>query len=823
MTDLDRLCDDQIKALADAFPDRESACLLLTKAGLSPGLHPAWSATSGWQFWSAVSELFANGILADGPTRLLAAACSDFPDNSVFCARSGKNGPRDWPLVWNVPPCPVRLVGRDSLLAAVHESLRASNLVALVALEGMGGVGKTALAIRYAYRYQSEFEVVWWVAADQADAVATNISALAAPLGLTPDSDAASVWSVLSRRQSWLVIFDNVEDLDAVARFRPSGGGQVLLTSRRTGMDALGVALTVPTLARSDAARLLALRVRDIEPDLAERIVALLGDLPLAVEQAAGYLTTTRTPPAEYLKLLEKYFNRMIAKGRVAGLWEISVDRLRKENPASVELLELAALCDAAPIPLDLFSPSRGRLGGSPLADVAEDPVAWADTVGALVGYSLARREGGSIAVHRLIGAVTRLAMTNGLRARLLETLVGLFRDAMPVDLVRNPPSWPPARRILPHLVATLGYLGETPEHLAADVSWCRVQAAAYLMEHGQVPTAVPLLRRAADDRETFLGPDHPDTLASRHHLADAYRRSGRLDDAISLFEANLADRSRVLGTDHRDTIDSRHHVGIVYQQSRRVHEAVRIYERTLAQAERILGVDDPVSLSTRNSLAYGYTWIGRLDEAIELYESTLTDAERTLGADHPDSLRWRNNLAHVYQVAGRLDESLPLFDAVLRDRRRVLGEDHPETLRSSNNLASAHQAAGHLDEATRIFGATLAAHSRVLGEDHLETLISQNNLAHVHQTAGRLDSAIPLFEATLAGRRRILGNDHPDTIASHSNVGRAYELAGRPTEAMEIYEKSLEQGTRVLDKDHPLLAVLRDNIASARRPQVGG
>ncbi|WP_165615872.1 FxSxx-COOH system tetratricopeptide repeat protein [Parafrankia irregularis] len=743
----DGLAAEQVRAFAEVFGDPASARHVLDLAGFPAHLHP-WEAPSGLLFWASVSRSLANGVLADGYVRLLTAARSLYPDNPQFSSDTlpeAEDGAPPGPVAWNVPGRLPRFVGRDDLLGQLHGALAESSRVALVALDGMGGVGKTALAVEYAHRYADSFDVVWWVPSERAELVERALAELAGSLGLPEGAGADGVWSALRAVRSWLVVFDNVEDVAAVQRFRPvSAGGRVVVTSRdRTVRDLAAAWVEVPTLDRAASVDLLTSRTagRDrtaADRAAADRVAGLLGDLPLAVEQAAGYLGQTGMPAGEYATLLETQPGVMAGRGRlvdrpevtVANLWGLSVQRLGGEYPAAVELLELCAWCDAEPIPLDLFASRAGQWpaprrrwgrrgrGFAGLRAAVEDPAVWSETVGALVRYSLARRDGDTLVVHRLVAAATRQAMPDRRASEYLGVLARLLRAGLPGD-VWNPAGWPAWRVLLPHALTVAEHARSRRGQVFDDGSWLADRAATYLQDHGQLLAAIDLFERTLTDRERALGADHPETLASRNNLAYAYLTVGRVEEAINLFERTLTDRERVLGADHPETLFSRSNLGGAYETAGRVEEAIDLFGRALADQERVLGADHLETLALRSALAGAYWAAGRVEEAIDLFERALADQERVLGADHPSTLLSRHDLAGAYATAGQLEEAIGLFERTLTDQERVLGADHPSTLLSRHNLAGAYATAGRAEEAIDLFERTVVDAERVLGEGH--------------------------------------------------------------------------------------------------------
>ena len=738
----DGLADDEVREFAAVFHDPAAAGRLLDQAGFPAGRRP-WTSSTPEGYWFSVAAAVRDGIVPNGRSRLLTAAHRMYPANSVF-ARGGPllledglatpagRARRTTPRAWNVPGRLARFVGRDALLTDVHARLTGGARVALVALDGMGGVGKTSLAIEYAHRHADEFDVVWWVPAERADLVETNLAGLAEPLGLTAGSDAEAVWAALGRVASWLVIFDNVEDVEDVARFQPSGGGRVLVTSRRRAARELGVAVPVTTFARSASLELLRARVPGIDPVAADDVAELVGDLPLAVAQAAGYLDETETPAAEYARLLadqpEEVFPRQ--RHEVANPWQLSVDRLRVEQPAAVELLELCAWCAPDPVPLGLFTAAAARPGEGPLAAaLASGGRAWIDAVGTLVGYHLVQRDGDVLVTHRLVAAAARQAMPRERADDRLATLAALLHAVLPEETWSRPAGRPTWSQLLPHVLAVVERARGRREQAFDDVSWLADRAATRLQELGLLTSAIALFEKTLADRRRVLGPDHHETLTSGNNLALVYYEAGRLDDAIGLHERTLADRERTLGPNHRHVLTSRSNLAAAYQWAGRLDDAIRLHEQALADRERILGPHHPRTMNSRNNLALAYGSAGRLDDAIRLHQQALADRERTLGPGHPETLNSRGDLAGAYQAAGRLDDAIREYQRALADREHAFGSHTPRTLDSRNDLALACQAAGRLDEAVGLFQRTLADAQHVLDTSHPRVTVYRTNL----------------------------------------------------------------------------------------------
>ncbi|WP_199749993.1 FxSxx-COOH system tetratricopeptide repeat protein [Amycolatopsis sp. WAC 04169] len=716
-------------------------------------------------------------------------------------------------------------VGRTDELDRLDEVLSESGRAMVVAVHGLGGVGKSTLAARFAHLHAGRFGLQWWITADTPAAIDTGLADLAETLqpataGLPVEQRSALGTRWLATHEDWLVVLDNVTSPRDVAgllgRVRT---GTVVITSRqRSGWRAVE---TVPldVLTGDEALTLLARIVRSDWPEAdmagADQLCEELGWLPLAVEQAGAYLAQTRTSPAAYLELLARFPERAFtataeggdAQRTMARVWHVTLDHLT-DTPAAGRVLRQLAWYAPDSIPRHL------------LAGAVDEPEL-SEALGRLAAYSMITLTADTITVHRLVQAVTRTPDPTDPHRQpadittARDTTTTILATTLTEQDPHTPAEWPAYRMVLPHARALLDHT--TPDTDTSQTSLLLNELGVYLNGQGDVSTAIDYYSRACDSHERLNGPDHPNTLSLRNNLACAYESAGDLGRAIPLLEAALTDYERVLGPDHPDTLGSRDNLASAYQSAGDLGRAIPLFEATLTDRERALGPDHPSTLTSRNNLASAYKSAGDLGRAIPLYEATLTDRERALGPDHPSTLTSRNNLASAYKSAGDLSRAIPLYETALTDYERVLGPDHPSTLTSRNNLACAYESAGDLGRAIPLFEATLTDRERALGPDHPSTLTSRNNLASAYKSAGDLSRAIPLFEATLTDRERALGPDHPSTLTSRNNLASAYQSAGDLSRAIPLYETALTDSERILGLNHPATLIIRSNLDRAR------
>ena len=709
-------------------------------------------------------------------------------------------------------------------------------------LAGMHGCGKSQLAAAVAARcIEEEWPLVAWVNAESRGSVLEGLSELGQRMGVgetddrTPEALAQLCLRALEEAEAAdrLVVFDNVERADDLRDLVPRGEGLRVVATTTKRVDwaqAHWWPIDVGGFEREQSITMLLDRTGQSDRNAADTIADALGDLPVAVSQAAATVKRSRCSLSTYLDRLRKYSLEDSVR-RLDGddypdavgtaLWfafQSALEEIGKQSPRWEALasrqLGVLALLAASGVP-------RRWLEGTDQDSSDRSSLDAGEALNSLVEFSVCQfsEDGAKATLHRLQSRVIRENWKNEPKeqAHAEEDAID-FLSSVDTTRVRNPKNGA-RRQDAVDLADQLRAVSEQDYSHAlfsdprfGDVFTSTLRHAAEL----GAPQAAIALSGAVDHLGKILGDNHPDTLTSRNNLAGAYESAGRLDEAIPLYEQVLADSVRLLGDNHPHTLAFCHNLAGAYQAAGRLGEALPLYEEVLADSVRLLGDNHPDTLTSRNNLASAYQQAGRLEEALPLYEEVLADRARVLGDNHPDTLASRNILADAYQAASRLDEAIVLFEGVLADHVRVLGPDHPHTLASRGNLAGAYQAAGRPDEAIPLYEQVAADSARVLGPDHPHTLTSQGNLAVAYQAAGRLGEAIPLYEQVLTDRMRVLGDDHPQTLASRNNLAGAYQAAGRLDEAIPLYEQVAADSVRVLGPDHPHTLTFKGNLAYA-------
>ena len=670
------------------FPRRDTTRLPADALGLSGDDRAGFEA-------AARGRVFAAGHPAP---RLLPGDIASFTGREqeieppqTLAGPSRQAGSRVW---GDVPARNPGFRGRKGLLRSVREALVPGDRALVVALHGVGGVGKTQLAAEYTHQHAREYEVVWWVAAEQPGLIGEQIAGLAAEMGCaepgTPMEVARrAVLRALHGRRGWLLVFDNAERPEDVARWLPGGPGHVLITSRAGGWSEVAVPLEVDVLDRLESVAILRARVPGLDDAAAARVTAALGDLPLAMAQAAGYMDETGIPAGEYLALLASSAGQVLGLGgptsypqSLVAVTQLALDRLRAQDPAAAELAGACAFLAPEPVPPEWFTGASAALPG-PLGEAAADPLAWRQALGSLVGSALARFSGGGLQMHRLTQAITRSHLSGEQAAVGRTCAEAVLAANVPGD--RDAPrDWPGWARLLPHLQAVDPAAAVNPglRALACEVAW-------YLLRRGDARGGHDLAVSLHQNWRERLGPDDRDTLRAAQPFARALWQLGRYRQALKVDEDALTRCRRMLGEDHPDSLHSANSLAADLWSLGEYGAARELDEDTLTRRRRVLGEDHPDTLHSAHGLAIGLWSLGEREAARELEEDTLTRRRRVLGEYHPDTLNSASNLAGDLRGLGEYAAARELDQDTLTRRQRVLGKDHPDTLWSAHNLTA--------------------------------------------------------------------------------------------------------------------------------------
>jgi tetratricopeptide (TPR) repeat protein len=636
-----------------------------------------------------------------------------------------------------VPPRIAGFTGRTDELDRLDAILTqdkpaAASRVGRAALQGMGGVGKTVLAIEYANRFRNLYDGVWWCPAETRAGLMTGLATLARELEVASPAEAdiekaakAALRRLAEQRELWLLVYDNVAEPAEITDLLPAAVTRVLVTSRFSDWSAWADEVSLDVLPFADAIVFLESRAGRSDEAGARTLADALGRLPLALDHAAATCKRTQLSFADYAakasSLIDAALRGATYPRSVAATFDLAIDDAVAHCPAAEALMAFLAQCAPERVPMTLV---EGAI---------DDESERMEALAALFEVSLIKHDpfedgAPAVTVHRLVQAVARVrSELKGAAESASARLIARLKAIYPGDGYSNPSSWPRCAQLTPHLIAGCEEIADAATNL--NCAELLNSAGGYVFGRGVYSSARALLERALAIRERALGPEHPDTAMSLNNLALLLKDQGDLAGARPLVERALAIREKALGHDHPDTAES---------------------------------------LNTFALLLYGQ---GDLAGARPLFERALAINEKTLGSEHPDTATSLNNLAALLQAEGDLTKPRPLHERALAIREETLGSGHPDTATSLINLANLLQDLGDLVGARPLIERALAINEKALGPEHPVTATSLSNLAGLLQDQGDLTGARPLIERALAIYEKAVGPEHPDTARTRERL----------------------------------------------------
>jgi hypothetical protein len=779
------------------------------------------------------------------------------------------------PVVWGgVPPRLTNFTGREDLLEQLSERLEPGATTAVLpqALHGLGGVGKSQLAVEYAYRHRSDFDVIWWIPAELPVQIQSSLVELGQRLNLVDSGEVNVVIDIVmdalkgSARggqqipSNWLLVFDNAEDPESVLPYLPNGGpGRILVTSRNSQWLNLARPLEVDVFQRSESIELLQRRGPDLSVEDADRLAAELGDLPLAIEVAAAWRAETGMPAGEYVEaLIEKQAEMLSLPGpleygrSVAAAWNLSLDKLEANNPTAMRILQVCAFFAPEPIPRAMFANGRSVSVTPDLDRALHDRLRLNEAIRDINRYALARidHRNNSIQMHRLVQAVLVSQMSEEEQATMRHGAHLLLAANVP-DAPDDNDQWPKYSQLYPHVIASVAI--ECEDSAVRELVFDQTQ---YLYHWGEHDISREMAQQVYDVWSARLGPDHPDTLKVGRWLGFMLWIVGDFREAADFNAQLLETHLRVFGDRHEDTLaainsvtgdrraqgdfagalelsrtnhqrcverfgdydpltlNAAHNLGVSLRLSGHFGEALRSDDLTWRRKIEIYGTDHSSSLLTQVGLTLDRRESGDYLEARTEHEEIVAKYRAVLGVLHHATLRAMRLQGSMRRKAGDHQGAIEVADAAYIGLSNRYGLDHPETIAAALSVSISQRLAGDLNQARQVGADALNRYQRTLGGDHPHTLSGRTDLAVVCRLMGEVDKARELNEGALAGFRTRLGDDHLSTMVATINLASDLFTLGEVSEAHKLDVVTAERAERILGADHPTTLAVNANLA---------
>ena len=700
---------------------------------------------------------------------------------------AGQPEPKPTGIPHNLPRSNAQFVGRGHDLETLYRQLQRSDRIAISAIAGMGGIGKSELALQYTSTHLEQGTYtggLCWLQARDADVGSQVVAFARTRFGLTPPDGLELHHQVEFCWQHWhqgeaLIVFDDVTDYKQVEPFLPPGDKRfkVLFTTRKhfTAVEEL----RLDVLSEDEAIELLGRlageeRVQGQIED-AKALCHWLGYLPLGLELVGRYLagkpdlTLARMQERLESKRLEaralvKAEAGMTADLGVAAAFELSWQELDESAQQLGGLLSLFAL---APIPWSLVESAIELTDETIIPSDSEELEDLRDET-LLKLHLLQRTREGTYQLHQLIREFfsAKRGEADALKRGYCRAMVKEARRIF----------WPSNRDLIAAVAPAIPHIGEAATALQDWVSdensgWPSTGIAWFWQDQGAYTQAKPWLEQCLVVVSDRLGKTHPSVAHSLNNLASLYHNQGRYEQAETLYLQALQMRKQLLGETHPDIATSLNNLAILYHTKGLYEEAENLHLQALQMRKQLLGETHPDIATSLHNLASLYDNQGHYEQAETLYLQALQMRKQLLGESHPNVASSLNNLAILYKNQGRYELAETLYLQALQMRKQLLGETHPNVASSLNNLAILYKNQGRYELAETLYLQALQMRKQLLGESHPDVASGLNNLANLYKKQGRYELAETLYQKTLEIAEQRLGNDHPDTVLYRKNL----------------------------------------------------
>ncbi|KAI9781791.1 MAG: hypothetical protein M1816_002181 [Peltula sp. TS41687] len=763
---------------------------------------------------------------------------------------------------YEVPSLKVsQYVSRVHLMEEIENGFGSSTTNAshpkVVVLLGMGGQGKTQLALEYASKSRSagKYQAIFWVDASSSSTVSRGFETIAAKISSTgqvfDDVEARIdfVKETLGRWDiSWLIVFDNYDqprDFKNVTEYIPQGGtGAILFTSRHGDSERLGFTVRLTRMTEDEGLRLLFQSKLEMNAENVlegTKIIQTLGFLPLAIDQAGAYISARKLPLRQFLKHYDERrdvvlkhtpsfweYRRRLGEGKdetllnVFTTWELSFQHISdsEEVRARIEhFLTLSAFLDFTNISEDLFRSYTGLKDVLPewrecfISEGVWSQYQYQDVLVELQKLSLLQTmdigsEESRFSLHPLVAEWLRLrADQTGRHKYTIEAVNVVMKYLIVHD--KGSFTFPLQARleVLSHIDMCLQneeeYLQNPDESDDTVLSAAALGFALLYQDFSRYQEAEAMLRRALPWYEKTLGPENRSTLDSVANLGLLCFHQARLAEAEVMYLRALTGKEKTLGPDHESTLDTVNNLGSLYFNQHKLADAEAWYQRALAGYENRLGPEHASTLSVVNNLGFLYFTQDKRADAEAMYQRALAGSEKTLGPEHTATLDTVHHLGMLYSKQDRLADGESMHRRALAGLEKTLGPEHITTLQTVNNLGNLYADQGKMADAEAMLQRALNGYEKALGPVHKWTAQTVNNLGNVYYRQGKLADAESMYQRALAGHEKTLGPEDTSTLLTVHNLGDLYADQGKLADAESMYQRALAGREKTLGPEH--------------------
>lgn len=757
--------------------------------------------------------------------------------------------PREPGALWIVPYMRnPHFTGRDDLLERLAQELsweksdamstRQAVLSQPQAIKGLGGIGKTQIAVEYAYRARERERYchTFWINAASQEAILTSFQTLAGQLPNFAEKDekdqhkliAAVLHWIEQCPQSWLLIADNADDLSLIQPYLPKQGrGSILLTTRATAVRQLATSIEVEQMGLMEGAQFLLhrtgrLSASDEEYNEATNIVIALDAFPLALDQAGAYIEETGCSFGDYLRLYERHRAQLLARrgmqaanypASVATTWDLSFQKIEQVHPAAAELLRLCASLSPDHIPEELLTEAAEQWPPV-LRQAVADRFTFNELLEALLAFSLVKRlaQEHLLSIHRLVQVVQLDRMELQEQHVWAERVVHAVHTLFPADPKEKVEIWPLCQRYLEQVQACDSLI-QRYHLLLPEAAELLDRAGIYLREHASYSLAEPLFQRGLALAEQQLEPCPLLVASLLYNLGILYAEQGEYEQAEPLLQRALHIREQTLGQEHPLLAYPLNSLGLLYGKQGRYEQAEPLLQRAVHIREQALGLHHPLLAYPLNNLGMLYSEQGKYEQAEPLLQRAVRIREQELGLHHPLLASPLGNLGILYAEQGKFEQAEWLLQRALHIQEQMLGLHHPGLAYPLVNLGDLCYEQSKFEQAEPLYRRALCIWEQALGSDHPLLAAPLAGLANLARDQGKYEQADGFYQRALTLRQEHLGSQHLATAETLQDLARLRQMQRCDAEARSLYQRALAIRERIMGTHHPRTCETREHL----------
>ncbi|KAJ5778860.1 hypothetical protein N7457_006580 [Penicillium paradoxum] len=706
---------------------------------------------------------------------------------------------------------PELFVGRCSEIVEIAQALNPAQKVhnqRRLVLGGMGGAGKTRLAIAYAKSHAASYTSMFWLNATSEASLKDSFRLIAnlifnaqdpRPLKSEGIVELVHRWLSDSANAGALLIYDNYDDpsqYDINNYYPPCSQGSILVTTRVPAQVA-GLVLDVkPFQDINDSLAILQTRSKrenvQSDPD-ATRLAKRLNGLPLALATAGTYLQRSNFTFARYLEEYEKRWNihpsnptqlQDYREHTLFTAWNLSYAQLETNSPLAAKLLKLLAYFGNENLWYELFQDGISESSPRWLLEVVPDEVTFHGVVAFLTEYYFLEGHltSKSWSMHNCVHDWTLAVLNKGIDMEsywfaldCVHATIDAF-DRYDFERIIFARSAGHATRLVEQR-----FLKNDIAHDSTPDQITKLSHVAQLLHHqSQMAAAEQMYQRALAGYEEILGPKHEFTLNAVHNIGRLYRDQDKPDKAEEMYQRALAGYEETLGPNHQSTLTAVHNIGVLYYDQGKPDKAEEMYQRALAAYKAILGPNHQSTLTAVHNIGLLYRDQGKPDKAEEMYQWALAGYEEMLGPNHQLTLNAVHSIGLLYYDQGKPDKAEEMYQRALAGYEEILGPNHQSTLNAVDSISILYHDQGKLDKAEEMYQWALAGYEEMLGPNHQSTLIAVHNIGLLYYIQGKPDKAEEMYQRALAGYEEILGPKHKSTLQVFKNLDGLLRAQGK-------------------------------------------